>query len=108
MTAVMHLALEAHDASRNVHRRYEVEVGDDLFGELLVVVRFGRAGSRLRALRFGGLSKEDAVSVVRARLRRRMAAHRRVGCAYRLCDDSILPVEGVGEWMPPELLSGRA
>ena len=76
MTGSDCIALEAHDAELNIHRRYEIEVGPDLFGELLVVVRYGRVGSPLREQRFGGLTSDEADRLVRDRLLRRMRARR--------------------------------
>jgi len=75
--------LEAHDATRNIHRRYEVARSPDLFGWTLVELRWGRAGSELRSKVLAAPTVEAADRLVRAVLRKRASARRRIGVAYR-------------------------
>ncbi|MCB9918590.1 MAG: WGR domain-containing protein [Planctomycetes bacterium] len=103
MMPSLYLALEAHNPARGAHRRYEVDVAEDLFGELMVVISFGRAGAKLRQMRFGGLSEAEAIRLVRSRLRRRLSAPRRAGCSYYLCQESVMTAAERRRWVPCEI-----
>ncbi len=103
MTA-LHLVLEARAPARNVWRRYELSATCDLFGVWCVAVTFGRIGAPGRTLSSSHLDEYAARRFVRACLRKRLSAPRRIGVAYRVvrCDDP-------GAWLDdiPALLSGR-
>lgn len=86
MLELLTIALEAHSDERNHHRRYEVTVGQDLLGDWVVTVRFGRVGQPLRELRFASPDADAARAVLRDRLRRRLSAPRRIGCRYRMVE----------------------
>lgn len=84
MFDLLTIALEAHSDERNHHRRYEVSVGRDLLGDWVVTVRYGRVGKPLRELRYGSTSIDTAREVVNDRLKQRVSAPKRIGCAYQL------------------------
>jgi predicted DNA-binding WGR domain protein len=76
--------LEACDPARNLRRAYTLEAGRDLFGAWLVAVAFGRIGRPGRRLVYVLATEAEACRMVRARLRRRASAPRRLGVAYEL------------------------
>ncbi|MBW7904819.1 MAG: WGR domain-containing protein [Phycisphaerae bacterium] len=84
MLDLLTIALEAHSDERNHHRRYELAVGRDLLGHWVVTVRYGRVGQPLRTIQSGSPDSEAARSIFGERLRRRLSAPRRIGCAYRM------------------------
>lgn len=98
------IGLEAHSSELNHHRRYELSVCRDLLEHWSVTIRYGRAGSPLRELRFGLPDADAARSVVRERLRRRLSAPRRIGCSYRLTELADHDEPGCLPWVPPSLL----
>ena len=84
--AIMNLAfstlLHACDPARNHWRAYRVEAGQDLLGDWLVEVTFGRIGPGGRTVRYVAINEADARGLARACLRRRASAPRRIGVAY--------------------------
>lgn len=106
MREVLIFAMEAHNDERNHHRRYEVRVGTDLLNHWIVVIRYGRVGQPLHEIQFAEPDIATAKRVVQERLRRRLSAPRRIGCAYRLVNS---PVTYDAEWQAwLRLLSERA
>jgi hypothetical protein len=84
MENLMTVALEAHNAQHNHHRRYRVAVGSDLFGRWTVSIQYGRIGQAGRELRYSAAKLDELKGIVDDRLRRRLSAPRRIGCPYRL------------------------
>lgn len=78
------IVLVARNPQRNCHRYYAINVGRDLFGHWLIVVRNGRVGSRPRETRMVCPDNAALESNLRTRLKRRLSAPRRLGCAYEL------------------------
>ena len=101
MDNLLTIALEAHNPERNHHRRYEITVGRDLFGDWTVGVRYGRVGGGGQELRYGAEQAEAMQQVVRERLHDRQSAPRRIGCAYRLVRCEAAPDMEADEWLPP-------
>ena len=54
MDNLLSLAFEAHHAEKNFHRRYQITIGRDLFGEWTVAIHYGRAGRAGRQLLLHG------------------------------------------------------
>lgn len=77
------IRLEAHDSKRNIARRYEIARSPDLFGWTLIELRWGRCGGNLREKVVAAPTIEAADHLVRATLRKRARAHKRIGVAYR-------------------------
>ena len=75
--------LHACDPARNHWRAYRVEAGQDLFGDWLVEITFGRIGPGGRTVQYLALDEEGARKLTRACLHRRTSAPRRIGVAYR-------------------------
>ncbi len=79
----MTIRLEAHDAQRNIHRRYEIARSPDLFGWTLVECRWGRAGGELRSKILAAPTVDAADRLVKGVMRKRAGSVKRIGVAYR-------------------------
>jgi hypothetical protein len=77
------IRLEAHNAERNIHRRYEIARAPDLFGWTLVECRWGRAGGELRSKILAAPTADAADRLVRSVLRKRAGSVKRIGVEYR-------------------------
>lgn len=77
------IRFKAHDPARNIHRAYEIERTQDLFGWTIVRTRWGRCGATLREKTIATPSPAAADRLVRAVLRKRGNARRRIGVEYR-------------------------
>jgi hypothetical protein len=78
------IELQAKNVDANRLRAWRIEAGPDFFGVWVTTVRFGRIGMADRALGYQFASEAEVRSFVRARLRRRGTAKRRIGVAYRV------------------------
>jgi hypothetical protein len=83
MLAMLTLELEARDPAANRLRRWQIDIGYDLFGTWVADVQFGRIGSCGRQVRLVFENQPDTEAFLRQRLRRRATARRRIGVAYR-------------------------
>jgi hypothetical protein len=97
---LLSIALEAHSNELNHHRSYEILVGRDLLEHWTVTVRYGRVGSPAREIRIGTPDIDEARSLVAERLRRRLSAPRRIGCAYRIRALSLETLLIGQNWLP--------
>jgi hypothetical protein len=84
-------AIELRAVSPHGQRRraYEIHVGPDLFGQLVVTIDFGVIGVRGQRRVHLVADIAEAQAVVRRALRRRLTAPRRIGVTYRVvaCHD---------------------
>jgi predicted DNA-binding WGR domain protein len=78
------IRLEARSSAHRCHRAYEIAVSADLFGAWLVEMSYGRIGALGRTKARSFASADEAAAQVKACLRRRASAPRRIGVAYRL------------------------
>ncbi len=106
MDNLLTLAFEAHHAEKNHHRRYRVTLGRDLLNDWTVAISYGRAGQGGRELRYAATKPEEMQAVIRERLRRRLSAPKRIGCAYRLAAFSAAPGFDAASWLPGEVMAG--
>jgi predicted DNA-binding WGR domain protein len=104
MENLLELSLEAHNPQANHHRRYEICVGSDLFGESTVTFRYGRTGRGGQEMRHGSADPAFLRSLIRKHLRRRLSAPRRIGCRYELTRLSTADMAIVDDWLPADLL----
>jgi predicted DNA-binding WGR domain protein len=74
--------LQAHDANQNLHRFYRIEYGQDLFGQWIVEINYGRVGCKGRSLITLYDSQKEALSYVKQALKRRQLSPRRIGVNY--------------------------
>jgi predicted DNA-binding WGR domain protein len=84
----MSIELRACDRRRNRYRAWRVEAGRDLFGRWNALVTFGRIGCDGRTQRHDFDSERATIAFVRACLRRRGTAERRLSVRYRIIDAS--------------------
>lgn len=77
------IELHAIDQRRNIARRYVVSASADLFGAIVLDLRWGRVGARGQMKRLSFDRTDQAVVHINAVLRRRAGARRRCGCDYR-------------------------
>lgn len=82
MFPLLELVLEARNPDRNVARLYGVELGQDLLGDLVLVITNGRIGSPGRTRRCAVPDEAAARRALRQVLLRRGTARRRLGAPY--------------------------
>ena len=75
--------LEAIDEDRNVRRSYSITASPDLFGQIIVELRWGRIGRRGRTMILSFHCPQAAAKFVSRTLKRRATAEKRLGVAYR-------------------------
>lgn len=105
MDNLLTVAFEAHSAEKNRHRRYEVMVGRDLFDDWTVAIRYGRIGQGGQERRYASAKPEEMRAVIRDRLRRRLSAHKRIGCSYRLATFDSTPGFSSADWLPNDVMA---
>lgn len=54
MDNLLTVSFQAHNAERNHHRRYEIRLGRDLFGDWTVCLLYGRMGRAGQMVRHSG------------------------------------------------------
>ena len=74
--------LQANDPEQNLHRFYRIEFGQDLFGQWIVEVNYGRVGCKGRSLISLYDSQKEALSYVKQALKRRQSSTGRIGVNY--------------------------
>jgi len=74
--------LQANDPEQNLHRFYRIEYGQDLFGQWIVEVNYGRVGCKGRSLITLYNSQKDAQSYVKQALKRRQSSVNLIGVTY--------------------------
>lgn len=106
MDNLMNVAFEAHHAEKNHHRRYEISIGRDLLDDWTVSIRYGRTGTGGHVLRYAGRDTARLQAMVKERLRRRLSAPKRIGCAYSLKRLSSASGFDTADWLPGEVMAG--
>ncbi len=86
MLAEIRIMLRAQDPQANRMRAWGVMAGRDLLGDWTAEVRFGRIGGRGRGVTRVFTSEQAMQRFLRAALRRRATAPRRIGVAYRCAE----------------------
>ncbi|MFK3890598.1 WGR domain-containing protein [Sphingomonas sp. NPDC079357] len=76
------IELVARNPVRGVHRRWRMQAARDLFGRFTVETAWGRIGAPGRTLMRSFAAEDEALRYVRALLRRRASAPRRLGVRY--------------------------
>ncbi len=74
--------LEAVDDCRNIARAYRIDATRDLFGHVIVALRWGRIGRRSAGLTISFENEDAASRFIRRTLTKRASAPRRIGVAY--------------------------
>lgn len=104
MIELCHITLLALHPERNIRRSYRLALGRDLFGDWTVELRYGRVGHGGQERRIACDSLEEARSVARSHLRRRISAPRRIGCPYQVVSVDL----GQTNLLSPALPTGLA
>ena len=92
------IRLEARSSAHRCYRAYEIDVAMDLFGAWMVDMSYGRIGTIGRSKIRSFATIEDAQDQVRACLRKRATAPRRIGVAYH-----VRRVDQSESWREPEI-----
>lgn len=106
MMHLLRIVLEAHSDELNRHRRYELTVARDLLGDWLVLILFGRVGFSQRLIQFADPHDCKARRFALSRLRRRLSALSRIGCAYKVTWSEESPEARLIDWVPQGILAG--
>jgi len=86
MMDAFRIELHAINPAKNNFRFYRIESGLDLFGDFLVVIRFGRIGTRGSSRTFVVENADEARLMVAECMKKRQTAPRRIGVEYRIRD----------------------
>ena len=78
------ILLEACNPELNIWRSYRITFGQDLFGNWIVELRYGRIGSRGRSRAILAENETLAMSYVEQCLKKRQTAPKRIGASYRI------------------------
>lgn len=95
MLAERVIAMQAVDRSRNTFRSWRCGLGTELFGTVVLGVRFGRTGTGGRTIRYALADVGTAERLLRRLLARRASAERRIGVGYRVTETHGLDI-GLG------------
>ncbi len=82
--------LEAIDEHRNVARAYWIDARPDLFGHVIVALRWGRIGRRSSGLTVSFSNEDAACRFIQRALARRASAPRRIGVGYSCVDHGAI------------------
>ena len=104
MDNLLAATFEAHNTEKNHHRRYSIRIGRDLLDDWTVTIEHGRTGQAGKETRFGSSEIEVIQAIIRDRLRRRLSAPKRIGCAYRLAILETAPDFDCSIWLPAGLI----
>jgi predicted DNA-binding WGR domain protein len=77
-------ALEAIDDDRNIARAYRIRASRDLFGKIIVELRWGRIGRRGSGVTISFAQEDAAQRFIERTLAKRASAPRRIGVAYQM------------------------
>ena len=105
MDNLLTVAFEAHNPEKNHHRRYQITIGRDLLDDWTVSIRYGRTGQDGQQKRFASPKADEMRQVISERLRRRLTATTRIGCAYRMTRLDMAPGFDSDAWLPGEVMA---
>jgi hypothetical protein len=78
------ILLEACDPERNRWRSYHIAAGQDLFGDWVVVLTYGRIASKGRTKTIPMPDEATAHRYMQSCLRKRESAPKRIGIGYKV------------------------
>ena len=79
---VFSILLDANYPELNIRRSYFIETGEDIFGNWIVEINYGRIGCKGRKKVFLMDCEEDAKKKVKKRLKKRERLVKRIGVGY--------------------------
>jgi WGR domain len=85
------ILLEARAPERNIWRSYHIAMGQDLFGNWIVELTYGRIGAKGRKQTILAGNEEEARRYMQQCLNRRKSARKRIGINYE-----VIGTSGVG------------
>lgn len=83
--------LKALNPEKNVNRWYSLRMGQDLFGEWLLITQWGRNGFKGQYKEHIYTEEAFAQKEYQRILKKRLNSHKRIGCAYAVIEDKIIP-----------------
>ena len=83
---LLSLHLQACSPERNIFRAYSIWLGQDLLGDWIVSVTYGRIRVRGTTRAYVFASKEEGLHKLKSILRKRASAYKRLGCSYKLME----------------------
>jgi predicted DNA-binding WGR domain protein len=86
---LLSLHLQARFPEKNIFRAYSLWIGQDLLGDWVLQITYGRIGSKGTTKTYLCASKEDALHKVKTILKRRQSSYKRIGCDYKLVDGQM-------------------
>jgi len=86
---LLSLHLQARFPEKNIFRAYSLWVGQDLLGDWLLRITYGRIGAKGTTKTYLCSSREDALYKVKTILKRRQSSYKRIQCYYKLVDKQI-------------------
>lgn len=105
MDNLLAVTFEAHNSEQNHHRRYEIRVGRDLFGDWTVAFRYGRKGQPGQEIRHASHDPAPLRQLIRQCLCRRLSAPKRIGCRYAITELSASEGMTPDNWFPVGFMS---
>jgi len=78
------LFLKAENNDLNIHRWYSLTMGQDLFGEWLLITQWGRIGYKGQLREYIFPEEKEAQREYNRILRKRLNSQKRIGCGYRI------------------------
>lgn len=100
MDNLLSIQMMAEDPQRNVHRNYELTIGQDLFGDWSLTIRYGRVGANGTYRVSGSPDPLTIRKLLNVKLQRRNTSSKRIGCDYRTVNLSAAEGVDVGWWIP--------
>ena len=79
---VFSILLDADHPELNIRRSYLIEAGEDIFGNWIVEINYGRIGCKGRKKNFLMESEDDAKKEVKKRLKKRGRLVKKKGVGY--------------------------
>jgi len=83
---LLSLHLQACSPEKNIFRAYNIWLGQDLFGDWMLSVNYGRIRTKGTNRVYIFPSREEALKKLTFILRKRSSASKRIGCSYKLID----------------------
>ena len=82
--------LKAHNPSKNVNRWYSLRMGQDLFGDWLLITQWGRNGFNGQYKEYVYPEEDLAQKKYQHILQKRLNAQKRIGCNYLIIHDNFI------------------
>lgn len=82
------LYLRANNPSKNISRWYSLRLCQDLFGDWLLLTGWGRYGFKGQGKQYAFIDEASAQKEFERILKKRLNAQKRIGCNYRIVNDT--------------------